>query len=1355
MVLPSLVMALSIGGLSFFLTSGSSGTTRALFTGLPMVLMATMMITVQRYSYRNQVRQYEAEVARINTRYEEHLMSKKQDLEQYADEQRRIIQQENPSFRELERRVVTRAKTLWERQPFDNDFAAVRLGLGPQPLCVEIKAPEPDDEDLRVMRARSIARDLQIVDDVPIIANLNRLGTVGIQGSGRSDALYMTFNIIASLVVHHSPDELHLYLISHRQDAQQRWSWLRWIPHARVISDPDQAHISLSPSSDEPVLLSLSQLLRQRRDKERHSRQSAGFSDPHIVVIFDMARELQGQGRAVIEMLLQQKPDQKERTIRASALFVDNPIPPQINAFITVNNNQFEYRETWMADANQIHYHGSAEFVTTKEMERLARRLAPLRTEESAGSTGRLPSSVRLVELLNAEQPHEVDLDQLYSENYDPDRVMSFPIGLDIDLRPLEVILRESGQGGYGSHAIVAGMTGAGKSVLLQALVLSMALNNSPAHLNFVLADFKGGDSELAKLQGLPHLAGFVTDLNPALVERFRIALESEVLRRKTLFDNAKEVLGHNVANIRTYNRLQPDAPLPHLVVVLDEFAHGLNINPDFQKAIDIIASQGRALGIHLVLSTQRPADFDDKIRPHIDIRISLRVARKEDSKIMFNRDEAFTELTRPGQACLQVGDNEIFEIFQAARADLPYLPEGTVSAEQVDSIDNFTIFRVGLNGHRKQIYEHKTNKDNQDTKDLIESEAEVLVAHMRAYAMKRFPPVQLISLPPLPPAEALPVLPLLADKPVFCRWQGTLWAEEQRQPEERLRAPMGLLDLPAERAQRPFVIDLNQRDGNFMIIGPSDAGVALFLRTLLLATAATHTPRDIQFYILARGPALAVFEDLPHCGALIHSKEVERIDRLFRFLEQEVERRRRLMGEYRVDTMEALRTAYSEEPLPALVVIIEEFTGFQAEHDERLAQVQKLTGDCKSIDIHFVLASNSITSIRAGLRDNFRNCMAFGQKSASDYRDILGKAVPPLDEIPGRGYTNTSQDVLECQVASPAAQPDIDIRSPGATIQLRKIVQAMAKVWGGAQPVPIEALPVRLELAQLWARLSFHAHVNGSWQTAPLGLDFDNLNPVTIDFNRFEPYSLVIGPPQSGKTSFLATLALAVAATLPPQKLEIVVLTAGPSPLQALSCLPQVQIASTTVEVQAALSDLVSELKQRAAELRQVQEKSFASSKVSAPPRTLVLVDDLQSVIRSVSNFSDLVDECAQVGQVTGIYFVFAETANALAALRTQNYNFQTLKSACSYGCGISFSLEESALRLLTVQLTAATIRAHSSTMGKGRALLAYQNRPTIVQAAAVTSGVTGTTEQQKRLESFIDQLVTEQESDEGGPEP
>src|SRR5690606_37585900 len=188
---------------------------------------------------------------------------------------------------------------------------------------------------------------------------------------------------------------------------------------------------------------------------------------------------------------------------------------------------------------------------------------------------------------------------------------------------------------------------------------------------------------------------------------------------------------------------------------------------------------------------------------------------------------------------CLQVGDNEIFEIFQAARADLPYLPEGTVSAEQVDSIDNFTIFRVGLNGHRKQIYEHKTNKDNQDTKDLIESEAEVLVAHMRAYAMKRFPPVQLISLPPLPPAEALPVLPLLADKPVFCRWQGTLWAEEQRQPEERLRAPMGLLDLPAERAQRPFVIDLNQRDGNFMIIGPSDAGVALFLRTLLLATAA------------------------------------------------------------------------------------------------------------------------------------------------------------------------------------------------------------------------------------------------------------------------------------------------------------------------------------------------------------------------------------------------------------------------------------------------------------------------------------------------------------------------------------
>lgn len=1312
MMLPTIVMALSTGVITFIANQGSTLGNRAVFSIIPMILMGMMMMSIQMWSYRSSVKKHRADVEQQEMEYQNRLQAVRDRLERFAGQQQRILNQESPSVNELVKRSMRRDKTVWERQPGDNDFLAVRLGLGKLPISVEIRPPDQDD-DPRLRPAHQIAEEFAFVNHLPIITNLNRLGTVGVRGQRPSDALYLAFTMIANIVVQHSPDEVYLYVFSHRPDASDTWGWLRWLPHTNTLHNETGGAIRLSFGSetDEELLLELSQMLRQRQDEKRQGRRL----NPHLVLIFDETPHL--QSHPVLGLLLEHDPKEDVNRLQASAIFVENPIPNQVNAMIQVQGGELTYRETWAADANQVHHRGMAELTTPKQMDQLARSMAPLRTEASfnAGSHN-LPGSVRLVELLGATQPDQIDFTRLYSPFYDPQKVMAFPVGLNVDLKPQMVILRETGQGGHGSHAMLAGMTGTGKSVLLQAMVLSLALTNSPAHLNFILADFKGGASELAKLQGLPHLAGFVTDLNPAMVERFRIALESEVRRRKELFDTAVDTLGQPVANIRSYNKLCPEQPLPHLVVLLDEFAHGLNINPNFRGAIDTIAAQGRALGVHLILSTQRAADFDARIRPNIDVRLSLRVASREDSKTMFNRDEAFTRLTRPGQAYLQVGDNEVFEIFQAARADIPYQPEGMT---QLDLMDSFAIYRVGKDGRRQfqPLYAHKSQQAAKaPTAVSTASEAEILVRQISDYCQERYSQARQICLPPLKPAAEVPLLSLLADQPVFQRWQSDGW---QREESDRwLRLPLGMLDLPAEQEQRPYILDFNQSDGHLLLVGPPSSGkVPLFLRGLLLGLAMTHTPVDVNFYILSQGTGLALFAQTPHCqGNLIRPAESERQSRLFAFLQAEVGRRRSLMLEAQVDTMAALRRARPDLPLPAIFLIFEEYAAFKAANElpqpERLIQVQSWLQEGKQVDLHVIMSTSDGRSVNR-LLDNMQNRVVLGGR-AGDYQDVLGNKLAILPEIPGRGYTVVDQTPLELQIGT-----------PGKRETLATLVSEMARQWDGYRPATITELPKYVELTSLWPD-GLPAIRQERQITAPVGLVYDALQPVEIDLSRLELLQLIVGPPESGKTELLLSFCLAAAAAIPPEQLRILVLAfRQPSLLQGLKGLPHVQFVGHPAQARNVLPALVNNLKERATALLTEQEQMVGQTGFLSrlrPQRTLIVIDDFASFLQAGDDLLGLVDQCLDQGSGLGINLILsgmAHTFNQAKIIYGIRFKFLGQAVLQSSG-GVVLSAEQNDLTLLNLQLEKSLqIPLHAPKIGHGRGFFASQGRRSVVQFA------------------------------------
>lgn len=166
-----------------------------------------------------------------------------------------------------------------------------------------------------------------------------------------------------------------------------------------------------------------------------------------------------------------------------------------------------------------------------------------------------------------------------------------------------------------GPHALVAGTTGSGKSVLLQNWCLALAARNPPQRLHFVLLDFKGG-SAFNPLRGLPHTVGAVDDLDTAHALRAIIALERELKRRERLAAQA------NAASIATMQE-----PLPLLVIVIDEF-HALRQQlPDAIERLTHIASLGRSLGMHVIACTQHPmGQVHADMKSNMALNLCLRV---------------------------------------------------------------------------------------------------------------------------------------------------------------------------------------------------------------------------------------------------------------------------------------------------------------------------------------------------------------------------------------------------------------------------------------------------------------------------------------------------------------------------------------------------------------------------------------------------------------------------------------------------------------------------------------------------------------------------------------------------------
>lgn len=168
-----------------------------------------------------------------------------------------------------------------------------------------------------------------------------------------------------------------------------------------------------------------------------------------------------------------------------------------------------------------------------------------------------------------------------------------------------------------GPHLLVWGQTGSGKSVALQRLIASLAARYSPAQVTVVFCDFKGGAS-LVTLRGLPHLVGVATDLTEDTGRRATVSIRAEMRRREALLAE------HGVSDL---SDLPLRVPCPRTLLIVDEVHALLQVLPEMGDVLSDVASRGRSLGIHLVVSGQRMSGVVPRaVLANAPARLCLRV---------------------------------------------------------------------------------------------------------------------------------------------------------------------------------------------------------------------------------------------------------------------------------------------------------------------------------------------------------------------------------------------------------------------------------------------------------------------------------------------------------------------------------------------------------------------------------------------------------------------------------------------------------------------------------------------------------------------------------------------------------
>jgi S-DNA-T family DNA segregation ATPase FtsK/SpoIIIE len=1175
-----LLSAAALVGAMVAINSGGNG----LLFGIPMAVMAVTGVIATLLTNRSSAKQAAADFARQQAFFELRLGEQQLLLQQLYDEEQRLRREALPDPEAVLRLAgalgtgMPPQERLWERRPEDPDFLEFRAGLGGLPFSTTIIVRSPQRDSPVDPRLYELERTYRTLVDVPIAIPLGEAGSLAVIAQPDAGHALLRW-LVWQAAVFHAPTDLRIAAV-YPPDAAREWDWIAWLPHTVPPNNDDdyqaRMHASSGESAERVLTLMLDQLHR-RRDVQAQQHNTNGGPPPAWMPMLLIVEGLEYvRNQSLLQEILRDGPQFNLFTL----LLVERQqdVPGECGAMLDLLADSPRWAragQQWSQEPFAI----EAEQATVRLSDRLARRLAAIELADAEGQAD-VPRSVRLFDLLGIAD--EADLTPPPFWRTPPQRAWhsDVPIGAKAGGQPLYLDLYEQM---HGPHGIIAGATGAGKSVLLQGIIAALTIKHSPKQLQLLLIDFKGGAS-LAQLSQLPHAVGFVTDLEGRMAERAMTAIKSELRYRKLLFRTAESKVASKVENISEYReKVTADLPpLPNLLIIIDEFDEMVQSYREFVAELVRVVKQGRSLGVHLLVASQQPAKaVTDDIRTQLKFFVALRLGSSEDSREMLgNADAAFLPTDVPGRAYFRVGAD--VTLFQSALVVGPYRSTKAAQSEEDDIIFH------GPGNVRAPAPPKAPAKDAQKTTDM-----DVLVRALRQAGADLFKQEREQSgweprpiwQPPLPARLSLGEL-RPHDARQLQQEPERLW-QPPPQRDAWLQPAIGRLDIPQESRQEPLRIDL--ADGHLAVIGASGSGKTMLLRTLLIELALTHAPQDVWCYVIdAGGQGLSLLSGLPQIGGLIQAREREHVRRLLTMIDREIRRRQALFRDRGASDLRAYR---QYERLPAWVVVIDKLALLREEFRDKhgyetiTEDLIRLARVARAYGVHFVITADSTRDFGHQLLALFDTRIALRLPELQDYSDVLGSRVTSQipTTVPGRGlWVHPELGALDVQIALPllerpdpaAAEGDeqASVLESELNAELKTTVEAVRAAAERAPnttpPLPIELLPEQLTQQQLGA-YHFQPRQLAAEIWVPLGKQSVDLEVAHLRLSQETPHALLLGGRRSGKTTALQSVLMALACCYTEEQIRLLIVAPRRS-LRALSSLPHTErYATTEAEIQ------------------------------------------------------------------------------------------------------------------------------------------------------------------------------------------
>ncbi len=1029
-------------------------------------IMTTIFSIVKFFQDKKALKEKEAKQKEV---YGAYLLKKRKEIYKQWKREEEAYSYNYPSLQKIEKMVEDYNSRIYERSSMDEDFLTFAIGHYRDKTAFSIE-DRLDELSLETSKfgeeVKEIKRRFGFIDK-PQVVDLKK-GHIGLVGekSVIHEQLKYYISQLTFFQSYHDVQFVVLYAEEHKAD----FAWARWFRHAR-LEGLNVYGLICSDKSRDQILGSVQQIIKERKQKVEDEKKEAKFR-PHYVFIIDEPKLI--MDHSIMEFLSGDQGKYLGFSIIYTSYLQAN-LPEYIDTVLLLENSdegRLLVHEKEFCD-RKLHLHRIGDV----DLEMMARNLGVLVHEQGVAS--HIPESITFFDMYGIRNPEELNVIQRWN-THNSSKTLAVPLGARTKDDYLELNLHEKA---HGPHGLVAGTTGSGKSEIVQSYILSLAVNFHPYEVGFLLIDYKGGG--MANLfKNLPHLLGTITNLDGSESMRALASIQSELRRRQRVFGE------YEVNHINAYNDLFKEGkakePIPHLFIISDEFAELKKEQPDFMKELVSTARIGRSLGVHLILATQKPSGVvDDQIWTNSKFKLCLKVQNEADSKEVLHTPDA-ANITQAGRAYLQVGNNEIYELFQSAWSGAMYIPETEKEVTQ----DN-RVYLVNSLGQGELI--------NQDLRGTVaeqkakETQLDAVVNHIhRVYESTHAMDIK------------RPWLPSLSDK------IHNPFMKIQNLPKVDLGVSIGVRDIPEEQLQDNYMVDLSKQ-GNIIYIASSGYGKSVFLANAALNLAVKNTVSNLNLYVLDFGNnALISLKGLPHMAEYIMLDDEEKFKKFQELMLMEIQLRKKLLAQAVAQNFHVYNEI-SPMPMKAIVVLLDNFDAVKEMGYEMESYFTKLSRDGVGLGIYLIMTASRMSAVRTATLNNFKNKIAGVNFDKNEISSLVGRSQYTLPDVQGRSLIKEGDYTSIMQLYTPVEFLD----DADYSKQIQKFVQEIKDSCGGEEAPHIPILPEEVSCKELLEHRSNNEII--------LGLDRESVQKRGIcgDGGPF----LILGESGCGKTNALCLI--------------------------------------------------------------------------------------------------------------------------------------------------------------------------------------------------------------------------------------